>query len=141
METETATDTPVVEKSSPAVPPVMVAAIIIALSILLASWMSTRTHVVQFDKPYQAVLLTNGQVYYGRLDGYGTDHPVLREVYYVQSTVNPQTHETSNVLLRRGKEWHGPDRMYLNPSQILLVEPVGTDSQVADLIKDLKAQN
>jgi hypothetical protein len=31
--------------------------------------------------------------------------------------------------------------MYINPSQILLVEPVGTDSKVADPIKDLKAQN
>jgi len=148
---ETETDTPAVEEesveesveTSPATPgpPVIVASIIIALSILLASWIGTRSHVVQFDKPYQAVLLSNGQVYYGRLEGYGTEHPVLREVYYIQSTVNPQTHEQSNVLTRRGKEWHGPDRMYLNPSQILLVEPVGTDSKVADLIKDLKAQN
>jgi hypothetical protein len=140
METETETPA-VIEKSPLTVSPAIVAAIIIALSILLASWLSTRTHVVQFDKPYQAVLLSNGQVYYGRLDGFGTDHPVLREVYYVQTTVNPQTKEQNNILLRRGREWHGPDRMYLNPSQILLVEPVGTDSKVADLIKDLKAQN
>jgi hypothetical protein len=149
---ETETDTPAVEEeksvetsieTSPATPapPVIVASIIIALSILLASWIGTRSHVVQFDKPYQAVLLSNGQVYYGRLEGYGTEHPVLREVYYIQSSVNPQTHEQSNILTRRGKEWHGPDRMYLNPSQILLVEPVGTDSKLADLIKDLKAQN
>ena len=152
---ETEADTPAVVETSietsvaksvekipaAAASPVIVAAIIVALSILLTSWIGARTHVVQFDKPYQAVLLSNGQVYYGRLDGYGTDHPVLREVYYIQSNVNPQTHEQSNVLTRRGKEWHGPDRMYLNPSQILLVEPVGTDSKVADLIKDLKAQN
>jgi hypothetical protein len=148
---ETETDTPSVSEKSveksvekgpaTAASPVIVAAIIVALSILLASWIGTRNHVVQFDKPYQAVLLSNGQVYYGRLDGYGTDHPVLREVYYIQSSVNPQTHEQTNILMKRGKEWHGPDRMYLNPSQILLVEPVGTDSKVADLIKDLKAQN
>ncbi|MGA2271220.1 MAG: hypothetical protein ABSH44_22355 [Bryobacteraceae bacterium] len=138
-ETETATDSPVVE-TKPAAPPVIVGAVIIALAILVAGWMVTRSHVVQFDKPYQAVLLSNGQVYYGRLEGYGTEHPVLREVYYIQSSVNPQTHEQTNILLRRGKEWHAPDRMYLNPSQILLVEPVGTDSKVADLIKDLRAQ-
>jgi len=143
-ETETATETvppEVVERSPAANPPVILAAVIIALAILAGSWLITRGHTVQFDKPYQAVLLSNGQVYYGRLEGYGTDHPVLREVYYIQSSVNPQTHEQSNVLLRRGKEWHGPDRMYLNPSQILLVEPVGTDSKVSDLIKDLRAQN
>jgi hypothetical protein len=144
---EIETDTPAAPEKSVekgpamAASPVIVGAVIIALSILLASWIGTRTHAVQFDKPYQAVLLSNGQVYYGRLDGYGTDHPVLREVYYIQSSVNPQTHEQSNILTRRGKEWHGPDRMYLNPSQILMVEPVGTDSKVADLIKDLKTQN
>jgi hypothetical protein len=138
---ETGVETSVETSPAAPAPPVILAAVIIALSILLASWIGTRTHVVQFDKPYQAVLLSNGQVYYGRLDGYGTDHPVLREVYYIQSTVNPQTHEQSNILTKRGKEWHGPDRMYLNPSQILLVETVGTDSKVADLIKDLKAQN
>ena len=152
---ETEADTPAVVETSietsvaksvekipaAAASPVIVAAIIVALSILLTSWIGARTHVVQFDKPYQAVLLSNSQVYYGRLDGYGTDHPVLREVYYIQSNVNPQTHEQTNILTRRGKEWHGPDRMYLNPSQILLVEPVGADSKVADLIKDLKAQN
>src|SRR5271157_3089461 len=115
MEMESDTDTPAVAgkivEESPATkaPPVILAAIIIALSILLASWIGSRTHVVQFDKPYQAVLLSNGQVYYGRLDGFGTDHPVLREVYYIQSSVNPQTHEQTNILTRRGKEWHGPD--------------------------------
>jgi hypothetical protein len=149
---ETETDAPaaapaVTEKSvesipvTAAAPPVILAAIIVALSILLASWIGSRSHVVTFDKPYQAVLLSNGQVYYGRLDGYGTDHPVLREVYYIQSGVNPQTHEQTNILMKRGKEWHAPDRMYLNPNQILLVEPVGTDSKVSDLIKDLRAQN
>jgi hypothetical protein len=144
---ETEPDPPAVIENSveqapaPRAQPVIVAAIIIALSILATSWIGARTHVVQFDKPYQAVLLSNGQVYYGRLEGYGTDHPLLREVYYIQSTVNPQTHEQTNILTRRGKEWHGPDRMYINPNQILLVEPVGTDSKVADLIKDLRSQN
>ena len=146
-ETEPEPDTPaVIEKSldqapAPRAQPVILAAIIIALSILATSWIGARTRVVQFDKPYQAVLLSNGQVYYGRLEGYGADHPVLREVYYIQSNVNPQTHEQTNILTRRGKEWHGPDRMYINPNQILLVEPVGTDSKVADLIKDLRSQN
>ena len=120
---------------------VLIGAIIIAIAIVAASWMSKRSHTITFDKPYQAVLLSNGQVYYGRLDGYGTDAPVLREVYYVQSVVNPQTKEATNILQKRGREWHGPDRMYLNPSQILLVEPVGTDSRVADLIRELKTTN
>ena len=116
-------------------------AIIVALAVLLAAWVCKREPAVRFMTPYQAVLLSNGQVYYGRLEGYGTAHPLLREVYYVQSRENPQTREQTNTLLKRGKEWHGPDRMYLNPNQILLVEPVGADSKVGELIKALKAQN
>jgi hypothetical protein len=117
---------------------VIVAALIVAAAILLAASMTVRTRIVSFDKPYQAVLLTNGQVYYGRLEGYGTAKPILREVYYVQVSTNPQTHESTNILLKRGREWHEPDLMYINPNQILLVEPVGTDSKVAGLIRKLK---
>jgi hypothetical protein len=87
---------------------------------------------------YHAVLLSNGQVYFGHLEGLGTPFPILREVYYVQSGVDPQTKEQKNVLLKRGGEWHAPDQMILNASQILLVEPVGTDSRVANLIAQLK---
>jgi hypothetical protein len=87
--------------------------------------------------PYQAVLLTNGQVYFGKLAGLGTPFPVLSEVYYVQSGVNPQTKEQTNILLKRGKEWHAPDRMILNATHIMMVEPVQPDSKVAQLISQL----
>lgn len=117
------------------------AAVIVAVAVLAAAWLARWQRAVAFETPYQAVLLSNSQVYYGRLEAYGTAHPLLREVYYVQSRTNPETHEQTNILLKRGKEWHGPDRMYLNPSQILLVEPVGPDSKVAELIRALKAQN
>ena len=101
--------------------------------------MISHPSAVSFDQVYQAVLLSNGQVYFGRLEGYGTEKPILREVYYVQSGLNEQKQPT-NILLRRGKEWHGPDRMYLNPRQIVMVEPVGPTSRVFELIKDLKLQ-
>jgi len=87
-----------------------------------------------FDTPFQAVLLTGGMVYYGKLEGMGTPYPVLRDIYYVQSGMNPDTKQQTNVLVRRGREWHKPDRMYLNPAHIVLVEPVAQDSQVAQLI-------
>jgi len=44
----------------------------------------------------------------------------------------------SNVLVKRGKELHEPDRMYLSPNQIIFVEPVGKDSKVAQLIAQEK---
>ncbi len=89
---------------------------------------------VTFTTPYQAVLLTNGTAYFGKLEGYGTPRPVLSEVYYIVTQNNPETKQSSNVLVKRGKELHEPDRMYLNPNQILCVEPVGEKSKVAQLI-------
>jgi hypothetical protein len=96
---------------------------------------------VSFTTPYQAVLLTNGSAYFGKLEGYGTARPVLSEVYYIVTQSNPETKQSSNVLVKRGKELHEPDRMYLNPSQILCVEPVGTSSKVAQLIAQAQTQH
>jgi hypothetical protein len=89
-----------------------------------------------FATPYQAVLLTNGSVYYGKLSGYGGGHPVLTDVYYILSKTDPETKQVTNVLVKRGKELHGPDRMYLNAGQIIFVEPVGPNSKVAQLINE-----
>ena len=118
---------------------ILFAALIVALAVIAAGWMISHRSAVSFEQTYQAVLLSNGQVYFGRLEGYGTENPVLREVYYVQSGLNDQKQPT-NILLKRGKEWHGPDRMYLNPRQIIMVEPVGATSRVFELIRDLKLQ-
>ena len=87
---------------------------------------------------YYAVLLTNGSVYFGKLEGLGSAFPVLHDVYYVQSTTNPETKAVSSVLVKRGKEWHGPDRMILSEKAILFVEPVGGDSKVSQLIAESK---
>jgi hypothetical protein len=54
--------------------------------------------------------------------------------------VNSETKQTTNILVKRGKELHSPDKMYLNPNQIILVEPVGPNSKVAQLIAESKAK-
>jgi hypothetical protein len=90
----------------------------------------------KFDTPYQAVVLGNGQVFFGRLSHASSDYPRLDDVFYVQTQVNPETKQTTSVLIRRGKEWHGPTHMYLNARSILLVEPVSAGSKVAKLIAE-----
>ncbi len=118
----------------------LLAALIIAAAILGDAWITTHPRAVTFHQTYQAVLLTNNNLFFGRLEGYGTENPVLSEVYYVTSVTDPQTNQPKNILTRRGQEWHQPDRMYLNPRQIVSVEPVGENSRVAELIKELKLQ-
>jgi hypothetical protein len=91
---------------------------------------------VAFTTPYQAVLLSNNSVYFGKLAGYGTSRPVLTDVFYIVSQTNPETKQVNNMLVKRGKELHGPDRMYLNSSSIVFVEPVGETSKVAQLVDE-----
>jgi len=45
-----------------------------------------------------------------------------------------------NVLVKRGNELHGPDRMVLNANDIVFIEPVGPNSRVAQLIAEQKGK-
>ena len=99
------------------------------------SAVSTEAGDIKKDQFY-AVLLNGGQVYFGKLEGLGTQYPVLTEVFYVQSRQDPDTKQVSNILVKRGKEWHAPDRMLINSSQIVLIEPVTSGSRVAQLIAE-----
>jgi len=87
---------------------------------------------------YAAVLLDNNQVYFGKLANAGTPYPELTDVYYIQSQVNQETKAVSSILVRRGNEVHSPDRMFLNAHHIILIEPVGPTSKVAQLIAEDK---
>lgn len=102
-------------------------------------WMQ-HSSAPKLDTPFQAVLLDSGQVYYGRVTGLGTDFPVLHDVYYIQSAQDPQTKQVSNVLIRRGKEWHGPEETVINARHLIMVEPVSPDSKVAGLIAEQEAK-
>jgi len=113
--------------------------VIVAVLIVVvggAAWYWEREAPPTWTTPFQAVMLDSGVVYFGRLSGYGTAHPVLSDVYYVQSQVDPNTKAVSNTLVRLSTQWHGPDRMVLNPNHIVAVEPVATVSTVATLIEE-----
>ncbi len=112
----------------------ILAGLLVAVLAGLHIFLALRPSSVQFTTPYQAVLLTNGSVYFGHLQNYGGADPVLTDVFYVVSQTDPETKQVKSSLIKRGKELHEPDRMYLNPNQILFVEPVGTNSKVAQLI-------
>jgi hypothetical protein len=110
------------------------------IAIVVMAGCAAPPTAVTFTTPYQAVLLSNNSVYYGKLAGFGTPNPVLTEVFYIVTQTNPETKQVSNMLVKRGKELHGPDRMYLNASSIVFVEPVGADSKVAQLINEANSQ-
>ncbi|MGI6103685.1 MAG: hypothetical protein ACOYBJ_03665 [Patescibacteria group bacterium] len=95
---------------------------------------------------YQAVFLTNGQVYFGSFD-WRFGSPELRNIYYLQVQRDIQPAEGSDAqssdvtLVKLGNEVHGPmDVMRLNPDHILFVEDLKTDSRVVRAIEQDQAQ-
>ena len=89
---------------------------------------------------YQAVLLDNGQAYFGKVEQ-GSDYLTLKDVYYIQSKVDESTKAVSSVLIKRGvQEWHAPDAMYINKEHVVIIEPVAESSKVAELIKGAEAK-
>jgi hypothetical protein len=89
----------------------------------------------EITTPYAAVMLDNNQLYYGKLANAGSEFPELTDVYYIQNQVNQETKAVTSVLLPRRNDVHGPDRMFLNQHHIVLIEPVGAGSKVAQLIE------
>ena len=117
-----------------------VIAVVVAAVLGGGAWWFTSRRSVALTTPYQAVLLSNGSAYFGQLQGLGTPFPVLTNVFYVKSTQDPNTKAISNSLVKRGREWHAPDRMIINANMIVLVEPVNPSSRVAQLIAQAKNQ-
>ncbi len=76
----------------------------------------------------------------GRLENAGSPYPVLTDVFFIVRQQDAQTKEIKNILVKRGSEWHAPDRMYINASHITIIEPVSPGSQVAKLTSEAKAQ-
>jgi len=101
-----------------------------------------------FHGDYQAVFLTNGQVYFGKLYKEGSRYPVLRDVYYLQVTQAPQpiregeTQPQNINLVKLGGELHGPqDEMRVSRDQILFIEDLKSDSRVVQAIEQFQKTN
>ncbi len=67
---------------------------------------------------YQAVLLTSGQLYYGKIGKVDGDYLFLDKVFYVQPRVDSDTKQAKPTLIKRGQEWHSPSFMYIKTAHI-----------------------
>ncbi len=98
---------------------------------------------------YQAVFLTSGQVYFGKLQNTNGDYFKLTDVFYLQTKTdttseNPQTSTTdqNNVeLIKLGSEIHGPeDAMIISRDQVLFYENLKADGRVSQSIVNYRKQ-
>lgn len=89
---------------------------------------------------YQAVILDNGQAYFGKLEKLDSGWPVLKDVYYVQQRVSEDGKVKQSILVKRGGEMHRPDHMIINARQIQFIEPVRDGSKVMELIENARSR-
>lgn len=93
---------------------------------------------------YQAVFLTNGNIYFGKLS-MGNRYYILSDIYYLQKGQIPQPKEGNNEpqlkLIKFGDEVHAPeDAMYIEKKQVLFWENLKEEGKVGSAIKQHKAQ-
>ncbi len=98
--------------------------------------------------PYQALFLTNGQVYFGHASNLNSNYVTLRDVYYLQVSQvlqpvdgrkEPQPQTAINLAKLGNSELHKPkDEMKINRSQIMFIEDMDDESQVVKAIEDYK---
>jgi hypothetical protein len=78
-----------------------------------------------------SVMLTNGQVYYGKLEEAGRGYVTLTDVYYVTVLTDPQGNRQNRLLSRQRADWHAPLKMIIPLEKVVMLEQVGPDSTVA----------
>jgi len=126
---------------------------VIILVVIIAAvsfiWIS-QNRLSGFDKDWQAVFLTNGQVYFGQIKNQSPVEIIMKDIYYLQVTQPLQqtqegqeqaTDQQGNLsLVKLGNELHGPtDSMFINRDHVLFIEDLKEDSNVVTAIDNYKA--
>jgi hypothetical protein len=84
---------------------------------------------------YQAVFLTNGSTYFGKLEQQGDQWFLLRDVFYLSAS-----DDTGTQLIKRGSEAQGPkEPMIISREQVLFIENLREDGDIVTLIKKFKS--
>lgn len=130
--------------------------VVVLLALIGGAAYFWRAKVNLTNVKYQAVFLTNGQVYFGKLSHRNGSYVQLTNIYYLQlrdplqsqqngdqaqPATTTQNKQSDLTLVKLGKELHGPaDIMQINRDQILFIEELTNDSKVVAAIKDYQAK-
>ncbi len=120
--------------------------LVVGVAIMLYTGGTKEDNYVN-KKQGQAVFLTNGQVYFGKITAINKQYIELVNIYYlnVSQQVQPKDADKSNSsvsLVKLGCELHGPqDQMIINRDQVTFWENLKTDGQVSKAIAQWVKQN
>jgi len=84
---------------------------------------------------YQAVFLTNGSTYFGKLEAQGDNWFLLSDVFYLSVS-----EQSGTQLIKRGTEAQGPKEPMIIPrDQVLFIENLRDDGDIVTLINKFKS--
>ncbi len=133
-----------VKKSGGSVKFLVFIVVLIAAGVFVSMWKNGQDSFGSSDS-YQAVFLTNGNTYFGKLSRMNSQYPILSDIYYINITqIQPRSKDDQSQqaisLVKFGGEIHGPvDKMAINRDQILFIEDLRNDSKVVQGIMQNKS--
>lgn len=103
---------------------------VVALIIILVAIIYWRQNKI--EKPYYAVYLENGDIYFGKLSFF--PYLSLKDVYFLQK--NPSDSQNPFSVLKFENAFWGPEnKIYINKEKIIWKTRLRDDSQVLNIIK------
>lgn len=128
---------------------VIVASILVVLAIAGSAFSNgtspSTISLVKGDQ-YQAVFLSNGQVYFGKITGSDNRTLILEDIFYLQveqqlqpEQADMQGGEPQVSLAKLGNELHGPeDQMFISMKEVVFWENLRDDGDVVTAINQSK---
>lgn len=126
---------------------ISLAAIVVLISFAVSAFSRT-SGVADFvnSDQYQAVFLSNGQVYFGEITGTTSDTMILENVYYLQVDEQLQPEQQDGAtdpevsLAKLGNELHGPeDQMFISAKEVIFWENLREDGEVSQAIEQFQS--
>jgi hypothetical protein len=122
-------------------------AVVVLILLISAGYFMRAKNKLNFDSSdFQAVFLSNGQVYFGKISDQRDQFIELSNIYYLQlkQPLQNQGQDVLNqpdlTLIKLGNELHGPvDEMKINRDHVLFIENLRSDSKVTQAIEQFRA--
>jgi len=125
---------------------VFITAVALVSVAFVTNMLANRNKTTVDSAVYQAVVLTNGQAYFGRLSNENDDFVTLTDVYYLQQAqqedqAQPTTEEKKDQpqlqLTRLGSEIHGPqNQMFISEDNIAIGKILNRTAKLLKLSKN-----
>jgi len=128
--------------------PWVISIVLVVIIIAIVGWMvwsKSNNGATGIDSSrYQAVFMSNGQIYFGKLSAFNDNSFKITHIYYPQAqatdgtdTETTSTDQQSSIQLFRVTDGvHGPeDQMIIMKDQILYYENLQSNSKVTQLIE------